>query len=236
MKLLPCGHLLGRRDLADPPFKASLTKRRERTLITRRRGRRTYGCAQLHHSFVQQRRVLAYIDEPLGPRPQSLDEQAIGRRRTVTVHPGKQSRDIAIYDGFSSSPDDRRDTSSRISTNTWQRKKFRSIDRHFAIKPIDNLTSCSMQTASTTVVPQPLPHSQYILLICNGEQARRRKTIHKWFKSFQDARHLRLLQHEFTDKSTPRRAWVSPWQIPGVVEKPTLDRHRQSLIGLAHAA
>jgi hypothetical protein len=59
-----------------------------------------------------------------------------------------------------------------------------------------DLASRSMEIPSPTVIAQPLPGREHLLLICLGQRPHGGKTPYKGWEVLQDTADLGLLQHE----------------------------------------
>ena len=206
----------------------------QRTEIAQRLPAHTHRRSQVHDRLGIHRNILLRR-AAFGQLPQTLIGCGVGGRAGHSKEPREHALDVAVEnrDGFAAA--EREDSPGRGAANARQRHKRGKAHGKFAAIFSADALRCAMQVACPGVVAKTRPQMQDSVDWSLGESRDIRKARDETLVVGNDRDHLRLLQHDFRDPHSIRRALVLPGQIVAAAPPMPLDeRGSQARVGALH--
>ena len=143
--------------------------------------------------------------------------------------------DIAVDDGSRQSEGDAPDGRSGVVAHTFQLPDFIESIRKMAEG--DDLLGGVVQVAGATVVAQPLPLTEHLVLRGGSKVSDRRPATHEALPILPALLHLRLLEDDLREPDGVRVLRPTPRQLPSVLTEPAEEGRGEGRGGYrAHGA
>lgn len=222
--------------------RASSAAPRERTRVAARALRRANGRAELHHRLVPLAGA-GFGDQAAGERPELAFEQLRTERRVEFEKSREHPRDVAVDQRLGRIERDRQDGAGGVRTDAGQLAHERGLAWELAAVTLDQRLCRRVKVSRATVVPEPAPRPENVVLARGRERASVRKTRDEAPPVLDHRLDARLLEHRFADPDRVRIARATPRQVAmrdGVPRDELapqradlgggeLDRHRRSV-------